>query len=149
MGQKDIAGYQRCLVWFWSRQKNPICALSYRYREDRTQTGHILGDVQHRRTPGLSDRGVSPVVFVLLRLLTHLSMLLGASRAPQVPSKNASKWSHKMEGNLCMLLVLFIILPSDQGTLSRCKTQIPSHLAQEGFWLIPALPCRHIHPPLP
>ncbi|KAM3660653.1 E3 ubiquitin-protein ligase RNF213 [Ammospiza maritima maritima] len=54
-----------------------------RIREDRTQTGHVLGDVEHRRTLGLSDRGVSPVVFVLLRLLTHLSMLLGASRDPQ------------------------------------------------------------------
>ncbi|NWR06355.1 RN213 ligase, partial [Paradoxornis webbianus] len=54
-----------------------------RNREDRTQTGHVLGGVQHRRTLGLSDRGVSPVVFVLLRLLTHLSMLLGASRDPQ------------------------------------------------------------------
>ncbi|NWZ02408.1 RN213 ligase, partial [Loxia curvirostra] len=48
--------------------------------QDRTQTGHILGNVEHRRTLGMSDRGVSPVVFVLLRLLTHLSMLLGASR---------------------------------------------------------------------
>ncbi|XP_038013112.1 E3 ubiquitin-protein ligase RNF213 isoform X2 [Motacilla alba alba] len=51
--------------------------------EDRTQTGHILGDVEHRRTLGMSDRGTSPVVFVLLRWLTHLSMLLGASRDPQ------------------------------------------------------------------
>ncbi|NWV75052.1 RN213 ligase, partial [Dasyornis broadbenti] len=50
---------------------------------DRTQTGHILGEVQHRRTLGVSDRGMAPVVFVLLRLLTHLSMLLGATRAPQ------------------------------------------------------------------
>ncbi|NXU35912.1 RN213 ligase, partial [Drymodes brunneopygia] len=54
-----------------------------RNREDRTQTGHILGDVERRRTLGMSDRGVSPMVFVLLRLLTHLSMLLGASRDPQ------------------------------------------------------------------
>ncbi|XP_062362182.1 E3 ubiquitin-protein ligase RNF213 [Cinclus cinclus] len=54
-----------------------------RSHEDRTQTGHILGDVQHRRTLGMSDRGTSPVVFVLLRLLTHLAMLLGASRDPQ------------------------------------------------------------------
>ncbi|NXT06518.1 RN213 ligase, partial [Prunella fulvescens] len=54
-----------------------------RIREDRTQTGHILGEVEHRRTLGLSDRGVSPAAFVLLRLLTHLSMLLGASRDPQ------------------------------------------------------------------
>uniref|UniRef100_A0A8C3MIP0 RING-type E3 ubiquitin transferase n=1 Tax=Geospiza parvula TaxID=87175 RepID=A0A8C3MIP0_GEOPR len=55
----------------------------HKSRWDRTQTGHILGDVEHRRTLGMSDRGVSPVVFVLLRLLTHLSMLLGASRDPQ------------------------------------------------------------------
>ncbi|NXY15970.1 RN213 ligase, partial [Atrichornis clamosus] len=55
----------------------------FRNHEDRTQTGHVLGDVQHRRTQGVSDRGMSPVVFVLLRLLTHLSMLLGATRAPQ------------------------------------------------------------------
>ncbi|NXN79708.1 RN213 ligase, partial [Bombycilla garrulus] len=54
-----------------------------RIREDRTQTGHILRDVQHRRALGVADRGVSPVAFVLLRLLTHLSMLLGASRDPQ------------------------------------------------------------------
>ncbi|XP_059700093.1 E3 ubiquitin-protein ligase RNF213-like isoform X2 [Haemorhous mexicanus] len=51
-----------------------------RTHQDRTQTGHILGNVEHRRTLGMSDRGMSPVVFVLLRLLTHLSMLLGASR---------------------------------------------------------------------
>uniref|UniRef100_U3KDA3 RING-type E3 ubiquitin transferase n=1 Tax=Ficedula albicollis TaxID=59894 RepID=U3KDA3_FICAL len=54
-----------------------------RSQEDRTQTGHILGDVEHRRTLGMSDRGVPPGVFVLLRLLTHLAMLLGASRDPQ------------------------------------------------------------------
>ncbi|NXM85207.1 RN213 ligase, partial [Oenanthe oenanthe] len=57
--------------------------LHSRSQEDRTQTGHILGDVEHRRTLGMSDRGVPPVVFVLLRLLTHLAMLLGASRDPQ------------------------------------------------------------------
>ncbi|KAF4797459.1 E3 ubiquitin-protein ligase RNF213 [Turdus rufiventris] len=55
----------------------------YRSHEDRTQPGHILGDVQHRRTLGISDRGMFPMVFVLLRLLTHLAMLLGASRDPQ------------------------------------------------------------------
>ncbi|NWZ10455.1 RN213 ligase, partial [Agelaius phoeniceus] len=52
-------------------------------RPDRTQTGHILGDVEHRGTLGTSDRNMSPTVFVLLRLLTHLSMLLGASRDTQ------------------------------------------------------------------
>ncbi|NWX41305.1 RN213 ligase, partial [Steatornis caripensis] len=51
--------------------------------EDRTQTGHVLGDAQHRKTSGVSDRSMSPVVFVLIRLLTHLSMLLGATNNPQ------------------------------------------------------------------
>ncbi|NXL59560.1 RN213 ligase, partial [Chordeiles acutipennis] len=51
--------------------------------EDRTQTGHILGDAQHRKTMGVSDRAMSPVAFVLIRLLTHLTMLLGATKDPQ------------------------------------------------------------------
>uniref|UniRef100_A0A663M6R8 Uncharacterized protein n=1 Tax=Athene cunicularia TaxID=194338 RepID=A0A663M6R8_ATHCN len=51
--------------------------------EDRTQTGHILGDAQHRKTTGVSDRAMSPVVFILIRLLTHLTMLLGATEDPQ------------------------------------------------------------------
>ncbi|KAM6317270.1 E3 ubiquitin-protein ligase RNF213 isoform 4-T4 [Podargus strigoides] len=54
-----------------------------RSNEDRTQTGHILGDVEHRRAMGVSDRAMSPVVFVLIRLLTHLAMLLGATKDPQ------------------------------------------------------------------
>ncbi|NXP80313.1 RN213 ligase, partial [Ramphastos sulfuratus] len=54
-----------------------------RSSEDRTQTGHILGDVQRRRTAGVSDRALSPVAFTLIRLLTHLAMLLGATKDPQ------------------------------------------------------------------
>ncbi|KAK2528363.1 Rnf213 [Columba guinea] len=50
---------------------------------DRTQTGHILGDVRQRRAMGVSDRAMSPVVFMLIRLLTHLAMLLGATKHPQ------------------------------------------------------------------
>ncbi|XP_050764641.1 E3 ubiquitin-protein ligase RNF213 [Gymnogyps californianus] len=55
----------------------------FRTNEDRTQTGHILGDAQHRKTTAVSDRAMSPVVFVLIRLLTHLTMLLGATKDPQ------------------------------------------------------------------
>ncbi|KFP09843.1 E3 ubiquitin-protein ligase RNF213, partial [Egretta garzetta] len=54
-----------------------------RSTEDRTQTGHVLGDAQHRKAMGVSDRAMSPVVFVLIRLLTHLTMLLGATKDPQ------------------------------------------------------------------
>ncbi|NXS52991.1 RN213 ligase, partial [Brachypteracias leptosomus] len=54
-----------------------------RSNEDRTQTGHVLGDIPHRRTRGVSERDMSPVVFILIRLLTHLAMLLGATKDPQ------------------------------------------------------------------
>ncbi|KAK4812085.1 hypothetical protein QYF61_026917 [Mycteria americana] len=74
---KPLPGFQEF------RQKNTIYTLSNRSNEDRTQTGHILGDAQHRRTMGVSDRAMSPVVFVLIRLLTHLTMLLGATKDPQ------------------------------------------------------------------
>lgn len=52
--------------------------------EDRTQTGHVLGDPQPGGAEVASDRGLSPVVFILSRLLTHLAMLVGATRDPQV-----------------------------------------------------------------
>ncbi|XP_010616884.1 E3 ubiquitin-protein ligase RNF213 isoform X1 [Fukomys damarensis] len=50
---------------------------------DRTQTGHVLGKPQPRGVAVAPDRGLSPVVFVLLRLLTHLALLLGAAHSPQ------------------------------------------------------------------
>ncbi|NXS37956.1 RN213 ligase, partial [Pomatostomus ruficeps] len=73
-----------CLVPIGGVDHKPLKGFGHsRTHQDRTQTGHILGDVQHRRAAGVSDRSVSPAAFVLLRLLTHLSMLLGASRDPQ------------------------------------------------------------------
>ncbi|NXP24407.1 RN213 ligase, partial [Scytalopus superciliaris] len=73
-----------CLLPIGGLQHKPVQGFQQlQSNEDRTQTGHILGDVQHRRTLGVSDRGMSPIVFVLIRLLTHLSMLLGATRDPQ------------------------------------------------------------------
>ncbi|XP_066836382.1 E3 ubiquitin-protein ligase RNF213 isoform X3 [Anser cygnoides] len=57
---------------------------AFRNNEDRTQTGHILGDAQRRKEMvEVSDRPMSPVVFILIRLLTHLAMLLGATKDPQ------------------------------------------------------------------
>lgn len=50
---------------------------------DRTQTGHVLGNPPPRGVPVVSDRQMSPVVFLLIRLLTHLAMLLGATQSPQ------------------------------------------------------------------
>ncbi|NXQ37585.1 RN213 ligase, partial [Catharus fuscescens] len=73
-----------CHVPIGGTNHKPVAGFQHsRSHEDRTQPGHILGGVQHRRTLGMSDRGMSPMVFVLLRLLTHLAMLLGASRDPE------------------------------------------------------------------
>uniref|UniRef100_A0A8C9LXS5 E3 ubiquitin-protein ligase RNF213 n=1 Tax=Piliocolobus tephrosceles TaxID=591936 RepID=A0A8C9LXS5_9PRIM len=49
---------------------------------DRTQTGHVLGDPQQTDVV-TCDRGLPPVVFILIRLLTHLALLLGASQSSQ------------------------------------------------------------------
>ncbi|XP_069050628.1 E3 ubiquitin-protein ligase rnf213-alpha isoform X2 [Lepisosteus oculatus] len=51
---------------------------------DRTQTGHVLGDARRRDNPDMLDtKSMSPAPFILIRLLTHLAMLLGASRDPR------------------------------------------------------------------
>lgn len=55
-----------------------------RENEDRTQTGHVLGGPQPGGAAVAADRGLSPVVFILTRLLTHLAMLVGATQNPQV-----------------------------------------------------------------
>ncbi|XP_046722736.1 E3 ubiquitin-protein ligase rnf213-alpha isoform X2 [Silurus meridionalis] len=48
---------------------------------DRTQTGHILGDPHRRDQPDMQDtKNMSPAPFTLLRMLTHMAMLLGASK---------------------------------------------------------------------
>ncbi|XDV14216.1 hypothetical protein PO909_002393 [Leuciscus waleckii] len=51
---------------------------------DRTKSGHILGDAHRRDHPDMQDtKNMSPAPFALLRLLTHMSMLLGAQNNPQ------------------------------------------------------------------
>ncbi|XP_067222276.1 E3 ubiquitin-protein ligase rnf213-alpha-like [Chanodichthys erythropterus] len=52
-------------------------------RED-TESGHILGDAQRRDHPDMQDtKNMSPAPFALLRLFTHMAMLLGAGKNPQ------------------------------------------------------------------
>ncbi|XP_076693046.2 E3 ubiquitin-protein ligase RNF213-like [Callospermophilus lateralis] len=56
---------------------------SIRDSTDRTKTGHVLGHPQPRDVVVVSDRDLSPVIFILMRLLTHLAMLLGATQNPE------------------------------------------------------------------
>ncbi|XP_069558951.1 E3 ubiquitin-protein ligase rnf213-alpha [Brachyistius frenatus] len=51
---------------------------------DRTQTGHVLGDPRRRGNPDMLDtKSLSPVPFTIVRMLTHMAMLLGACIQPQ------------------------------------------------------------------
>ena len=62
-------------------------------RGDRTQTGHVLGDPARRDNPDTLDtKNMSPGPFTLVRMLTHMAMLLGASINQQVlyPTSNHS-----------------------------------------------------------
>ncbi|CAB1350132.1 unnamed protein product, partial [Coregonus sp. 'balchen'] len=57
---------------------------AFQIQGDRTQTGHILGDPRRRDNLDMQDtKNMSPVPFNLLRLITHMAMLLGASSHPQ------------------------------------------------------------------
>ena len=54
-------------------------------RGDRTQRGHILGDPERRDNPDTLDtKNMSPGPFTLMRMLTHMAMLYGASINQQV-----------------------------------------------------------------
>ncbi|XP_014912893.1 E3 ubiquitin-protein ligase RNF213 isoform X2 [Poecilia latipinna] len=71
---------------------------------DRTQTGHILGDPSRRDNPDMLDtKNMSPVPFNVVRMLTHMAMLLGACNhtqlisaiiKPQVPDPAAFLLNH-------------------------------------------------------
>nr|DBA30609.1 TPA: hypothetical protein GDO54_006568 [Pyxicephalus adspersus] len=45
---------------------------------DRTQTGHVLGDPNPQGSALAPDRDIPAPAFILLRLITHLAMLLGS-----------------------------------------------------------------------
>ncbi|KAM9745174.1 E3 ubiquitin-protein ligase rnf213-alpha-like isoform 2-T2 [Menidia menidia] len=52
---------------------------AFRIQGDRTQKGHILGDPMRRNNPDMMDsKSMSPVPFTIVRMLTHMAMLLGA-----------------------------------------------------------------------
>ncbi|XP_053149440.1 E3 ubiquitin-protein ligase RNF213 [Hemicordylus capensis] len=52
-------------------------------KEDKTQTGHVLGDPEKREAMVASEREMSPADLILIRILTHLALLLGATNDPQ------------------------------------------------------------------
>ncbi|XP_077939881.1 E3 ubiquitin-protein ligase rnf213-alpha isoform X1 [Gasterosteus aculeatus] len=54
---------------------------------DRTQTGHVLGDPGRRDNPDMLDtKSISLVPFTVVRMLTHMAMLLGTCGQPEAIS---------------------------------------------------------------
>lgn len=52
---------------------------------DHTRPGHILGDPERRNNPdALDTKNMSLTPFTLVRLVTHLAMLLGTSKNCEV-----------------------------------------------------------------
>lgn len=54
------------------------------YRADFSQPGHILGSAEGRSTQAISERTLSPSSNILLRLLMHMAMLIGANEHSDV-----------------------------------------------------------------
>ncbi|KAM9519265.1 E3 ubiquitin-protein ligase rnf213-alpha-like [Salvelinus alpinus] len=64
---------------------NPVTGFTTaQIRGDSTETGHVLGDPGRRDHPDMQDtKSMSSAPFNLVRLLTHIAMLLGARSNPQ------------------------------------------------------------------
>ncbi|CAK6972178.1 E3 ubiquitin-protein ligase rnf213-alpha-like isoform X5 [Scomber scombrus] len=78
---------------------------------DRTRPGHILGDPERRDNPDTLDtKNMSLTPFTLVRLVTHLAMLLGASEKSQV----VQQIIQPPVEDVCSFLTLHIIKDLDQ-----------------------------------
>eukprot|EP00063_Salmo_salar_P083286 XP_014058121.1 PREDICTED: E3 ubiquitin-protein ligase RNF213-like isoform X2 [Salmo salar] len=113
---------------------------------DRTQTGHILGVPRRRDNLDMQDtKNMSPVPFNLLRLITHMAMLLGASSHPQVigaiikppvPDPGAFLWAHLLKD---MEQVTRSLGKGSDDTVNTVHLVISSLLEphQPGQWPVP------------
>ena len=45
------------------------------YREDTTQTGHLLGPAQHLSKQATPERDLSPVACTIIRLIIHAALV--------------------------------------------------------------------------
>ena len=45
------------------------------YREDTTQTGHLLGPAQHLSKQATPERDLSPVACTIIRLIMHAALV--------------------------------------------------------------------------
>ncbi|CDQ93826.1 unnamed protein product [Oncorhynchus mykiss] len=97
-----------------SRPKTGMCPL----RGDLTRTGHILGDPERRDNPDTLDtKNMSLTPFILVRLLTHLAMLRGASEQPQ----SIQQIIQPPVQDACQFLICHLLKDMDQLTKALGK----------------------------
>uniref|UniRef100_A0A672GQ55 RING-type E3 ubiquitin transferase n=1 Tax=Salarias fasciatus TaxID=181472 RepID=A0A672GQ55_SALFA len=80
---------------------NHAALQGFQHVGDRTQTGHVLGDPRRRQNPDMLDtKSISPVPFTIIRMITHMAMLLGSISAiikPPVGDTGAFLLAHLRE----------------------------------------------------
>ncbi|XP_073505318.1 E3 ubiquitin-protein ligase RNF213-like [Phyllobates terribilis] len=112
--------------------------------EDRTQTGHVLGLPERQGTVIAPDRDLSAPAFIVLRLLTHLSMLLGSEVElqtathivkPQVPDVRSFLFRH-IEKNLEYLRNTLGKSADDTTTIAHFVLSQMLNPDQRGQWSI-------------
>ncbi|XP_078081772.1 E3 ubiquitin-protein ligase rnf213-alpha-like isoform X2 [Mustelus asterias] len=100
----EMARCLNCGQLTGGRGHNPISGFTLsEHHTDQTQTGHVLGPASRRKDVVAPDRQMSPVAFLLLRALTHVSLMLGTVRHhqiiggmihPRVPNVAEFLWQH-------------------------------------------------------
>ncbi|XP_072245329.1 E3 ubiquitin-protein ligase rnf213-alpha-like [Leuresthes tenuis] len=85
---------------------------------DRTRPGHILGDPEQRNNPNALDtKTMSLTPFTLVRLATHLAMLLGASKK----SESVQQIIQPPVEDVCLFLIQHIAKDLNQLTQALGK----------------------------
>uniref|UniRef100_A0A8C4TA23 RING-type E3 ubiquitin transferase n=1 Tax=Erpetoichthys calabaricus TaxID=27687 RepID=A0A8C4TA23_ERPCA len=113
---------------------NPVHGFSMvENTQDWTRTGHILGTPSQRNVIVAPDRGMSPAAFAILRLYTHVAMLLGASQDTNAIEAMISPRVRNVEDFLLCHLELDLKALSQSLGTNMDDTAIAIHLVTQDF----------------
>ncbi|XP_069786069.1 E3 ubiquitin-protein ligase rnf213-alpha isoform X4 [Narcine bancroftii] len=103
-GQPVVKSYCiECKAEIGGLHHKPVHGFTCAPRDDKTQTGHILGDPNKRETIVALDKQMPLVSFLLMRLMTHVALFLGTTEdkksikliiQPSVENPRVFLWRH-------------------------------------------------------
>ena len=106
----------------------------YSSRQDRTKTGHALGEPGSRPTNAEPQRNLSPILCSLLRILMHASMVMGTCKNAQVMFNDRCavfflqmKWKIYYLCNFVILVVTYLVLSRGFESAARIHPCIRVH----------------------